>query len=297
MSRLCREIATTISRSDQLRGADADGRHPAHRRGQPEDRLPIEACVFIGSSPIRQYAEEWESITSCVSPGRGAVRGRRGSPVMYVTEDTIRSHPEHLQVLLTRGDRRRGQARLPLRHRGRCGARGGDESGHAGSKLLSELGRRASASTGTVIGSRARLWPTPWRPSRRAQPGSTARRWASANAWATRRWSSSWSTLKLLGMRDDDLTRLAEYVETAPRPPGCRFRSTRRSSGRDAFRTATGVHAAAVIKAQRKGCAGWPTGLLGCPGGLDRPAAGDRDRADVGSVQCQLLSPIPRHSR
>ena len=51
--------------------------------------LPVEACLFIGSSAIRQYAEDWsidlllqrtrESITFAV---------KEGLPVMYVTEDT-----------------------------------------------------------------------------------------------------------------------------------------------------------------------------------------------------------------
>ena len=57
--------------------------------------MPIEACTFIGSSPIRQYAEEWtldhmlrlteEAVTYPVE---------NGLPVMYVTEDTCRAMPE-----------------------------------------------------------------------------------------------------------------------------------------------------------------------------------------------------------
>ena len=60
--------------------------------------IPIEACLFIGSSPIRQYAEDWtlerllqataEAITFAVEDGL---------PVMYVTEDTTRSRPEALR--------------------------------------------------------------------------------------------------------------------------------------------------------------------------------------------------------
>ena len=51
--------------------------------------IPIEACTFIGSSPIRFFAEEWtldkllhlteEAVTFAVS---------EGLPVMFVTEDT-----------------------------------------------------------------------------------------------------------------------------------------------------------------------------------------------------------------
>jgi len=64
--------------------------------------VPIEACVFIGSSPIRQYAEEWE-VADILRHTREAVEFavREGLDVMYVTEDTVRSSPEHLRVLFS----------------------------------------------------------------------------------------------------------------------------------------------------------------------------------------------------
>ena len=62
--------------------------------------IPIEVCTFIGSSPIRQYAEDWtvdrmlqhteDAVTYAVS---------HGLPVMYVTEDTVRAHPDTLRRL------------------------------------------------------------------------------------------------------------------------------------------------------------------------------------------------------
>src|SRR6266704_2547511 len=62
--------------------------------------IKIEAATFIGSSPIRQYAEDWtldrilkaseETVTYAVS---------HGLPVMYVTEDTTRARPETLKAL------------------------------------------------------------------------------------------------------------------------------------------------------------------------------------------------------
>src|SRR6059036_430377 len=62
--------------------------------------IPIEAATFIGSSPIRQYAEDWtldrilkateEAVTYAV---------KQGLPVMYVTEDTTRARPETLTAL------------------------------------------------------------------------------------------------------------------------------------------------------------------------------------------------------
>jgi 2-isopropylmalate synthase len=64
--------------------------------------VPIEACVFIGSSPIRQYAEEWD-VEHILRHTREAVEFAvgEGLPVMYVTEDTVRSSPEHLKILLS----------------------------------------------------------------------------------------------------------------------------------------------------------------------------------------------------
>ena len=59
--------------------------------------------------------------------------------------------------------------------------------------------------------------------------------------------------LKLLGLRDDDLTCLPRYVETVSKAVGVPIAVSTPIIGRDAFRTATGVHAAAVIKAMHKG--------------------------------------------
>src|SRR5439155_22413955 len=64
--------------------------------------VSIEACTFIGSSPIRFYAEEWtldkllqmteDAVTFAVS---------EGLPVMFVTEDTTRASPETIRALYT----------------------------------------------------------------------------------------------------------------------------------------------------------------------------------------------------
>ena len=59
--------------------------------------------------------------------------------------------------------------------------------------------------------------------------------------------------LKLLGWIDNDLSRLGEYCETAARACNWTVPCNYPVFGRDAFRTATGVHAAAVIKSYKKG--------------------------------------------
>ncbi|HEY8848616.1 MAG TPA: 2-isopropylmalate synthase, partial [Thermoanaerobaculia bacterium] len=64
--------------------------------------IPIEACTFIGSSPIRQFAEEWE-LDWIIEQSTKAVRFAvsEGLPVMYVTEDTIRARPQDVERLYT----------------------------------------------------------------------------------------------------------------------------------------------------------------------------------------------------
>src|SRR2546426_4425257 len=62
--------------------------------------IKIEAATFIGSSPIRQYTEDW-TVDRIVAATEDAVTYavRHGLPVMYVTEDTTRARPETLKVL------------------------------------------------------------------------------------------------------------------------------------------------------------------------------------------------------
>jgi isopropylmalate/homocitrate/citramalate synthase len=62
--------------------------------------------------------------------------------------------------------------------------------------------------------------------------------------------------LKLMGVKpwkDQDLSKLKEYCQTVSRATGVPIPKNYPVFGEDAFRTATGVHAAAVIKAFRKG--------------------------------------------
>ena len=62
--------------------------------------IPIEVCTFIGSSPIRQYAENW-TVDQMVHHTEDAVSYavENGLPVMYVTEDTVRAQPQTLRRL------------------------------------------------------------------------------------------------------------------------------------------------------------------------------------------------------
>ncbi|MGH9522347.1 MAG: hypothetical protein ACRD3E_07430, partial [Terriglobales bacterium] len=64
--------------------------------------IAIETCLFIGSSPIRQYAEGWD-IERIRRQSVEAISfaTREGLPVMFVTEDTVRSSPNDMRVLIT----------------------------------------------------------------------------------------------------------------------------------------------------------------------------------------------------
>jgi len=233
--------------------------------------VPIEACVFIGSSPIRQYAEEWD-LEHILRFTRDAVTfaAGEGLPVMYVTEDTIRSNPEHLRILLTAAIEA-GASRVCLCDTVGAGVPEGvfnlvtwvkelvlelgadvgiDWHGHRdrGLDLANSLAAIRAGATrvhGTALGIGERVGNTPM--------------------------EQLLVNLKLLGIRDDDLGRLPEYVELAASATGMSIGINAPIIGRDAFRTATGVHAAAVIKAQRKGEAwladrvysGVPAGWIG----------------------------------
>src|SRR6059036_3560906 len=62
--------------------------------------IPIEAATFIGSSPIRQYAEDWTLDRILASTEEAVTYAvQHGLPVMYVTEDTTRARPEALKAL------------------------------------------------------------------------------------------------------------------------------------------------------------------------------------------------------
>ncbi len=67
---------------------------------QQETGVPLEVYAFIGSSPIRQYAEEWDlSFIEKQSVEAISFAVRQGLQVAYVTEDTTRSKPDDLRRL------------------------------------------------------------------------------------------------------------------------------------------------------------------------------------------------------
>jgi 2-isopropylmalate synthase len=215
--------------------------------------IPIEACTFIGSSPIRQYAEGW-SLEMMLTATEDAVKfaASHGLPVMYVTEDTTRAHPDTIRALYTTaieaGARRicvcdtvghatpEGVRALIVYIKSIVLESGEDVKidwhGHQDRGLgvinsIAAFEAGADRLHGTAIGIGERVGNTPM--------------------------DQLLVNLQLMGYVERDLSNLMRYCETASEATGVPIPITYPIVGRDAFRTATGVHAAAVIKAFRKG--------------------------------------------
>ena len=215
--------------------------------------VPIEACLFIGSSPIRQYAEEW-TVDQILRHTREAIRfaAKEGLEVMYVTEDTVRSSPEHLRILFAEAIET-GAKRLCLCDT--CGS----ATPEAVWNLVSWV-RKFLAETGADLG-------IDWH-GHRDRGLDLANTLAAIEAGASRVHGTALGigervgntpmeqllvNLNLLGMRHDDLSSLQGYVDSVSAATSVPVPANAPVIGRDAFRTATGVHAAAIIKAQKKG--------------------------------------------
>ena len=215
--------------------------------------VPIEACLFIGSSPIRQYAEEW-TLEQILRHTREAIRFavKEGLEVMYVTEDTIRSSPAHLRILFAEAIEA-GAKRLCLCDT--CGA----ATPEAVWNLVSWV-KKFLAETGADLG-------IDWH-GHRDRGLDLANTLAAIEAGASRVHGTALGigervgntpmeqllvNLNLLGMRHDNLSSLQGYVDSVSAATSVPVPANTPVIGRDAFRTATGVHAAAIIKAQKKG--------------------------------------------
>jgi 2-isopropylmalate synthase len=216
--------------------------------------ITIDAATFLGSSMIRQYVENWtmddllrrteEAVTYAI---------KRGLPVMYVTEDTTRAFPDTIRSLYTTAINC-GARHIVLTdtvgHATPSGARalvrfivdevvkpsgediliswhGHNDRGLSVINSLVAVQAGADVIHGCALGIGERVGNTPM--------------------------DQVLVNLKLLGAIDHDLIQLKEYCEVTAKacrvtiPPGYPV------FGSDAFRTATGVHAAAVIKAFKKG--------------------------------------------
>jgi len=214
---------------------------------------PVEACAFIGSSPIRQYAEGW-TVDKMIELSTEAVSYavENGLPVMYVTEDTTRADPETLRQLFTAAIDA-GAQRLCV-----C-----DTVGHVTPVGVRYLMKYVTSLVQQIKPSVKIDWHGH---SDRglALPNTMAaiahgadRVHATALGVGERVGNCSMDQLlinmKLEGIIDNDLTSLAKYCRLASKSCSAPIAWNYPAMGRDAFRTSTGVHAAAIIKAQNKG--------------------------------------------
>ncbi|MBI2932548.1 MAG: 2-isopropylmalate synthase [Planctomycetes bacterium] len=214
----------------------------------------IEACLFIGSSPIRRYAENW-TIEMMLEHTRKSVSfaAQQGLSVMYVTEDTTRAHPEDLRRLyltaIECGAKRIclcdtcghatpngvfalvGTVRRFLEEAGirdvRLDFHGHMDRGLGVWNAITALMAGVHRVHGTALGIGERVGNAPM--------------------------DEILVNLKLLGWIENDLTKLYEYCRKVSEHTRVPIPHGYPVVGKDAFETATGVHAAAVIKALRKG--------------------------------------------
>ena len=216
--------------------------------------IAIEAATFLGSSPIRRLVEDW-TVDHLQRTTQEAVQfaASQGLPVMYVTEDTTRADPETVKSLYATAIR--------------CGARAivlCDTVGHAEPRGAYNLVRFAVEEIVKPSGEKIRV---DWHGhndrglsianSLAAFAAGADQVHGAANSLGERVGNTPMElmlvNLRLMGLIDRDLSKLKEYSDVVARATHTTVPPNYPVVGRDAFRTATGVHAAAIIKAYRKG--------------------------------------------
>ena len=216
--------------------------------------IAVEAGMFLGSSPIRCQVEGWSADYLLQTTEKAVNFGvAQGLQVMYVTEDTTRTDADTVRALYSTAIR--------------CGARSivlCDTVGHATPMGAYNLVKFVRENVVIPSGEKIRV---DWH-------GHCDRGLAIANSFAAiaaganqiqtvanslgERVGNTPTELmlvnmRLLGLIDRDLSKLKNYCEKVAHATHTAIPPNYPVVGSDAFRTATGVHAAAIIKAYRKG--------------------------------------------
>ena len=213
----------------------------------------IEAATFIGSSPIRRLVEDW-TVDHLQRTTEEAVKFAvsAGLPVMYVTEDTIRTDPPTVITLYSTAIRSGARAVVLC-----------DTVGHATPRGAYNLVKFVIEEVVKPSGEKIRL---DWHGhndrglaianSLAAIAGGANQVHAAALSLGERVGNTPMElmlvNLRLLGLIDHDLSKLKQYSETVAKATHTKIPPNYPVVGRDAFRTATGVHAAAIVKAYKK---------------------------------------------
>ena len=214
----------------------------------------IEAALFIGSSPIRQFVEGWDLSFLLKTIEKAILYARSHDlSVMFVTEDTTRALPEHIAAMYLTAAQA-GASRLCI----------ADTVGHAtpsGVQHLVGFLREQLQSAG--FGDLKLDWH-----GHRDRGLDVVNSLAALSAGASRVHGCALGigervgntaldtllvNLVLQGWMDQDLSALDEYCRLASEMTGVPIPRNYPIIGGDAFVTSTGVHAAAILKAQAKG--------------------------------------------
>jgi len=216
--------------------------------------IAIEAATFLGSSPIRRLVEDW-TVDHLERTTERAVKFavEHGLPSMYVTEDTIRTDPETVKRLYSTAIRN-GARSVVL-----C-----DTVGHATPQGAFDLVQFVIREVVQPSGEKIRV---DWHGHNDRGLAVANSLWAlaagahsvhgAANSLGERVGNTAMElmlvNLTLMGLINRDLSKLKEYCETVAAATHTTIPPNYPVIGKDAFRTATGVHAAALVKAFKKG--------------------------------------------
>jgi 2-isopropylmalate synthase len=215
--------------------------------------VKIQAALFVFSSPIRQFAEDWD-IDKLLKVGESAIEfaHKHDVPVMFVTEDTTRSRPEAIEKMFGMAIDR-GVERVCI----------ADTVGHAtpsGARAVTRFVRSMVEKSGKDVG-------VDWH-GHRDRGLALINAVAAYYAGADRLHGTALGigervgnapidlimvNLAMAGVIDQDLTRLPDYIQKVSEVCRVPIPDNYPVTGRDAFRTATGVHADAIVKAYKRG--------------------------------------------
>src|ERR1700722_5616138 len=215
--------------------------------------IAIEAATFLGTSPIRRLVEDWTVDHLCATTEKAVgFAVAHGLPSMYVTEDTTRTDPATVRRLYTAAIRSGARAVVLC-----------DTVGHATPMGAFSLVKFVIDEVVKPSGEKIRV---DWHGhsdrglavanSLAAFAAGADQVHAAANALGERVGNTPMElmlvNLRLLNLIDRDLSRLKEYCETVAQATHTTIPPNYPVVGRDAFRTATGVHASALQKAFAK---------------------------------------------
>ena len=224
---------------------------------QAKHEIPIQASAFLGTSPIRQYTENW-TMEKIISTAEKAITFAVDNdiPVMFVTEDTTRSKPEDIKAVYTKA-LELGADRLCV-----C-----DTCGHVTPNGVEQLLRFVQDEVIPDAGFKRRDIEVNWHGHQDRGLGvanNMSAYYAGADVIhgtalgvgeraGNAPIDQTLVNLKLMGAIDNDLTSLNEYMRKANEYVEVALPRNYPVFGQDAFETGTGVHASAVVKAMKKG--------------------------------------------